>query len=494
MKTKTQFLFLCYFLNIRFLIVMFSILLFPPMVYADGSTLGSNGDGIGLSLAFDSSDTAYFAYFNASDNSLRIAHDSGSGWVVEKLESNLIAPSDTALTFKNDLPHIFYINSNSQLTHVYKAGSSWRKEVVSPTDYVAGTLSAVSFGSEICVTFYNRTEQTLKLACSSGSSWAISYVDHSNTNIGIMNSITTTPSGTLAIAYLDLTNFRLKVATELVENNWQIESINYLDHKFGLYPAIAVDQAGTIHVSSSRYKSTYTLPDLSVYYSRKLKNGKWQTVEVSRDYAGGPTAIAINANMAPLIAFRHLQYNESQGDNVNVRLLSLNSSGIWSEKLYNGDIDGVLLPYTIDKISLAIDTSGDPAIAFNFSRGSFQNSPAVTAIRYYKDSQTDGSDDEETIDSGGSTSSQNSSTSSSSTSSASSTASYTGSSSSANPQQPSSGDYQTANIPTWLAYCIQLRSASSQQRLQILADIREEEDEDLLILIYKYCRNAFVGR
>ena len=447
----------------------------PILVSTGGMTVGDNGDGAGVSYAIDSGSKPSFSYFDAN-NILKFAQYNGTSWVVEQVDASLANSSETSLVFKNEIPHIFYSNDTNKLVHAYKSTSnSWVKETVSTSDSIAGIFSAATCGSDICVSFYNSVDRDQKLARQSGGIWQISAVDASTDDIGVMSDIAVSSDGTIVVGYYDATNKRLKVASKTTTASWQIESVTYSDSKFGLYPSVAIDGAGSIHVSSSKYKSAATLSDTGIFYSRKKIGGVWETVEISRDYAGGPNAIAINASGMPQVAFRHLQYNQAYGDVSYVRSATLTDSGLWTEQIYSGDIVSNLLMYSIPKIQANKDQSGNISTVFGFSRTAYQQNEAIEAMRLYSPY---------TLASwaGSSSSSPTASSSSSTATSSSSSSTANGGSSSSVPATSSSSSAtssSSSSVPTQSSSSSSVSSSSSSSSSSSAPALDPNGDEDM---------------
>ena len=369
---------------------------FSKWALADGTSgvnLGVDGDGVGLSFVSVSDSRVAFSYLNEKTRQLKYRERDSAGRfstaVIETLgsipktqvSSELSVVSKTALAFLSGEPHVFYfVNENSQLRHAYRQGGTWKVEVVDGSSRAGGSPSAIPCGNKLCVAYYDKGNKDLRFAKGNTGSWNIATLDSAGA-VGAMNSIALAPGGKAVVAYFDSTNLKLKLARESSSGSWTTEIIPEYGVDFGIYPSVSVGSDGSIHISSSRYKSDNTSQDLGVFYAKRSPVGAWDIALVSDSYAGGPTCLMLKGSEVEL-AFRKLQVSSMHGNATALGLAKLDASGFWQFRFFSvqsntkGNID------LYDQIGCFKNSRGENAIAIHV-RGNVRSGVAASnALRY----------------------------------------------------------------------------------------------------------------
>lgn len=303
---------------------------------AEEFSLGISGDGVGLSFAYNpSSGTPSFAFFNQYDSKLyfvegvgssekRVLVDGSPASISMVSSGALTTPSQTALIFFDDAPHIFYHHPEmAMLRHAYRSGGKWQLEMVDPK---GKSPSAVNCGSDMCVAYYDEGERSLRLARGKTGSWYRLSVDAGNGDVGSMTSIAAMADGRPAIAYYDSTYMRPKVAFTQPTGAWQIEALNYPARQFGVFPSIAVAPNGTLLLTASEL--SLEAHDYGVYFAKREPNAPWSYALISKEFAGGPTQLYFSPSGAVAVVSRYLKTSADAA----VTLRRLTESGIWQRR------------------------------------------------------------------------------------------------------------------------------------------------------------------
>lgn len=366
-----------------------------------GELIGNSGDGAGLSSAVSDSGVLGLAFFNSAVPELRFGQVV-DGQLIEESVAPGVTGNATALVYLSGAPQIFYYEAGSgMLKHAYQSGSRWVSETVDAQTGPGGAVSACRCWQGLCVSYYDSLDSSLKMASGGTGGWTTRVIDDSGV-VGLYSSIAADPNGRSVIAYSDTTNAALKVAAEDLSGNWSSETVSYPEAQMGIYPSVAVGVDGTIHVSSSHveYGANH---DLTVYYARKSVGGAWLISEISDEYAGGSTAITLDADGNPVVAYRHVMHHQIYGDESLVELAALQPSGLWYITQLDPPADSALGAYSYDSIGIIPGASSSYRVAYHIWRSAVSGAAAVEGIRLHEISgSNDGGSGSSSSSSGGS--------------------------------------------------------------------------------------------
>lgn len=372
--------------------------LFNPLVAQPLETTdtGVFADGYGLSLAVAPGNQPSLTYFNRQSGQIRFSRLILGVWQTETIGSTSVSASNISehqleLHFRNNIPHVFSVDSSGTLRLFVNEGSTWQTAVVASA-VTPGSLDVIECGAEICFSFQDVSTSTLKLGRGLPGAWDISDID-SESGQGEMTSLGSFSDGRLVVAYYDSNSNKLRVAKELGQNTWTRETINHFSHNFGAWPSLVVTPDNALHISSSRLDENNRNDDIGVYYARQRPGEVWEIGLLSDDFIGGKTHVSINQQGEVSVAQRYTRYSESFGDETALELAALDSSGQWETERIWGSA-GI---YSISELNMDLDFFGNKVLASNYSRGEAFGESSQDAIRMFKaiDSDGDGLPDEE---------------------------------------------------------------------------------------------------
>ena len=380
-------------LALRLFIWFSCLVLFAPatLFAADfsGQNIGQDGEGNGLSLALKNGTTPSFSHYHSSNGDLKYSEHDGSSSATQlvdgslssvpsvEVDSQLSYASKTALVFKDGQPHIFYHHDrDNALKHAYQQGSSWQTEVVLGSLSMASSPSAVICGADICLTYYSGNGKDLGFIRGQTGSWSQQLVDSAG-DVGAMSDIALNPAGRPAVVYFDATNRRLKFAQQQTDSSWSIESISYYGAAFGLFPSLAIDSQGKVHISAAKYRLAGSAYEKGVLYLQK-SSGAWKIAEVGKTSSGGETQILVSDTGVINVVYRFLV----AGVESSVYFATLSASGLWEITQMSG-LYGSDDVYRYSDLSAYYDAAGEPRIAYRFSRAVYQGTPALSSFRLH---------------------------------------------------------------------------------------------------------------
>jgi parallel beta-helix repeat protein len=200
--------------------------------------------GLHTSVALDSGDNPHISYY--AGYALKFASWNGTAWNIQTVDSG--GSSFTSLAFdKNGYPHIsyFHVPSGGHLRYASWTGSSWSIEVVDSAGIV-GEFTSLALDAEDKphISYYDALNGDLKYAWLDSSGWNIQTVDASE-DVGKFSSLVLDSSGIAHIGYCDATNGDLKYA-ESTGSSWNIQVVatgNCTDS------SLALDSNGKPHIS-----------------------------------------------------------------------------------------------------------------------------------------------------------------------------------------------------------------------------------------------------
>ena len=370
---------------------------FPSTGYGynlSGQNLGANGDGAGASSAWNSANHLALSYIRSGTFHVVYREFDGSTWNEETayaglnqlprhtVNGSMTVDSSTALVFRNGNPHIFFFDSaTGSLRVAYRSAAVWVSDVVDAS--AGGSPSAAACGSSICLSYFAQSTRDLKFARGFPGSWSKQTVDGASGDVGGFNKIAVTSANKAVIGYYDSINRTLKVATE-GSSAWGLQTLPYLNHSYGMYPSIAVGSDGSIHLAASRFHSDVTGPELGLYYAVK-RNGAWDVSIIADDYAGGSTALVLNAANLPTIVYHYRRFHSQFGNEDSIEVREQLSSGIWKAQRVSGEYGASGAHYRFDSISVSRDSGSGIVVAAHFAQEAYSSYAAKSGVRLFSD-------------------------------------------------------------------------------------------------------------
>ncbi len=355
-----------------------------------GTTLGSSGEGKGLSFVLQPGNRAAVSFFHESTNSLRYSEAIGASISTTIVDSTLSLPSDTALSFVHGVPHIIYYDqAQNKLLHAYRTHGVWSKEIIDSSGNAGGAPAVIPCGIYLCISYYDAANKDLRFVKGRTGEWSPVTVEASSADIGSSSSITLNPSGNVVIAYYDATNKKPKLALQNSSGQWSIESLpspNSPGAQFGLWPSVAISSDGTIHVVASESKlSDTTTNDGELWYASKSPSGVWTVEDIEWPYVGGYPSIVIGQSGKPIFAYRYLRHSGLKRGAVFVR--ERHGAESWSWQELNAPGSGF---YKYLRNNLQLNQWGEPVIVSAFERDADQSGGASRGFQIFGPQDLDG--------------------------------------------------------------------------------------------------------
>ncbi len=217
--------------------------------YPDDNGLNPGDAGKYASMAIAADGTVWIAYQDTSNGPLKYAkRDTGGTWTVGNADAGGGPGSDAGYWASIALdasgnPVVAHHDANKGTLRVARwNGSAFSGEVVyEGTDYVpsdtaeeSASASAGEYAKLVIadgveyIAFYDRAWGALRLASGTAGSYAVEVVDDS-ANVGQWPDVLV-DGATVTIAYHDVTNQDLKLATGRAGGPWTIETVDTGDH------------------------------------------------------------------------------------------------------------------------------------------------------------------------------------------------------------------------------------------------------------------------
>lgn len=353
------------------------------------SEVVATGEGIGASLAMRSGTRPAFSHFRLSSNNLLYTEFANGYWITETVDTSLSSTSATALAFLFDAPHIaYYDQGNNRLRHAYRSATGWVQETIDASAAAGGAPAMRSCGDALCLSYYDTQGQNLRFVKGRTGSWSPVTVDSAG-DVGSMSNLALNPSGLPVIAYYDATNKVPKIATQQGNGTWSLLALTYYDFQYGMWPSIAIDSSGVMHVVASGVKvSDLNHSDNQLYYARKPTNGSWAINRLEWTFVGGHPSVAVDSGNKPLIAYRFQRRSGFQESAIFLRQLLTNGVD-WSWKEMKGSTAAF---HKFSRTRLLTNAWGDFVVGYQYDRDAYQANPAAQGIHYRapRDSDSDG--------------------------------------------------------------------------------------------------------
>jgi hypothetical protein len=255
------------------------------------------------SLALDSSDRPYIAYYESQAKELHCVWWTGVEWtsgVVDNTTSFVGQYASLAIDPTTNYPRISYYDGdprNRDLRYAVWNGSSWSWEVVDNGGDVekdnVGKYTSLALDPTTHfprISYYDATNQDLKYAAWNGLAWNVTVVDAAG-SVGEFSSLALDPAtGWPRIAYYDAGNGKLKYAA-WNGSSWQFASPDPVPGR-GEYCSLALDPS-TGHPRISYYDGA----NGRLWYA-SYNGSDWDTpeqVDLALKDRGMYSSIALNA-------------------------------------------------------------------------------------------------------------------------------------------------------------------------------------------------------
>jgi hypothetical protein len=357
----------------------------------------SPGVGYYASLALDSSNQAYIAYYDSVNADLKYAKGSGSSWTITVVDGETLIDGKeeevggfASIDLDNaNNPHILYFDdTHDNLLYVRWNGSQWTTpETIDSSGVVGLYISMYIDGNDVHVSYYDMTDKALKYAVREDGDWEVSTIDDpSGKNVGTHTSIDVDYLGLPHISYYSETDKDLKYAfrsggtwsTSVVDTNggmysametdggvphisyfsdsqdnlrhatkpassWQTENVD-TEGEVGYYTSLAMDDDHDVHITY------YRLDTATLRYAEE-HDGDWDSETiVTAGSVGLYTSLAVGSNGQKYVSY----YDGSKGD---LKFAQIDGT---TPTIVTVDSSGVVGQYT----SVALTSTNDPRIAY----------------------------------------------------------------------------------------------------------------------------------
>jgi hypothetical protein len=222
----------------------------------------------------------------------------------------------------SDVPHVTHWNkSGNTLRYATRSGDGWAAEDVENGVGEFATIAIDDDGAPI-IAYYNRSGGDLRIAVRNGSGWDNEVVDAGDgddADVGRYPDILVEASGTIHIAYLDVGNGDLRVASG-GPGNWSIETWAS-EGDVGAWPTLTQHQ-GDLYVS---------FEDMG---NQDLLLGRWDGTDLAiqtiddRDFVG-PDSAVVWVDDEPVVLYHDGMNNDA--------LMATRSGAVWTRTVHMGN-------------------------------------------------------------------------------------------------------------------------------------------------------------
>jgi len=328
--------------------------------------------GMMCNIALDAADRPHIVYYDRGregheSRGVKYAYFDGAGWRITKVETGDLGQYCDIAIDSLGHPHISYnrcfdwITCRGQLKYAYYDGARWHTEVVDDSGY-AGLHTSLALDSHDRPHIAHRENLpefngSLKHSYYDGSSWRTEMIE-TGADLGYHTSIAidSRDNPHISYHYYDYYNRDSRLKYAYYDGaSWRVETVDNT-RGTGKHTSLALDAAERPHISytedgtsrlkyayfdGSRWRITVVVPDdVDHFTSLALDTDGWPHISYCEAIYGGP----------PPPGPAHLKYAYYDGADWHFSYV---------EKGGEGEIVGM---YN----SLALDSYGDPHIAYEF--------------------------------------------------------------------------------------------------------------------------------
>jgi len=249
------------------------------------------------SIALDSKDHPYIAYYDYYNISLKCAHFNGQKWNLEYVGAGSFLGYPSITIDKNDNPHIAYNGyKDTYLKYAYWTGSEWHIETIDKDKDILGNVSlALDSKGLPHIAYSDYKLHYIRYAYFDGNIWQTEIID---TNKGDYPSIVIDCHDNIYILYGIYGSNINVICAKWNGNEWRKDVID-TNAYCGSDKSIAIDSYGYPHITY------YNNNDILKY--SKWDGNKWN-IEIVDDKSNVDfCSIAIDVYNNPHIAYDYLQ-------------------------------------------------------------------------------------------------------------------------------------------------------------------------------------------
>jgi hypothetical protein len=320
------------------------------------------------SLALDSEDHPHICYSFSLIGGLYYASGSEGRWTVETLAGSGLYPSLALDT--SDQPHVSYFGGGA-LKYVSFNGSSWSYQTVvdhvSVYNYKNAPLCLDSLGYPHLVYETNPPEESdvLNYVYWDGTTWQHQTVMETGCSFASQLSMALDRFDNPHISYssdIVMTQFgRVKYATTSDGTNWTIETVVFCGETG--YTSLAIDSKGDPHIAYDDNYNNYIDINYKYIGYASRRDGSWMSETVNLPSQATNISLALDSSDNP-----HIAYRESHGSTDGNLMYMLRTGDNWLIQGVDWHEWGA---YAGQGVSLALDSRDQPRIAYGTYGGVF---------------------------------------------------------------------------------------------------------------------------
>lgn len=250
----------------------------------------------------------------------------------------------------DDAEHSHISYASDALKYARFDGNAWTTETVDNLTHVTNTTLALDNADLPRIGYVNATSHTLDYAMWDGAQWTTQNIDTSGA-VGEYNSIALDSQSHPHISYFDNTNADLKYAS-WTAGAWNIETVDS-GGNVGKFTSLALDNSDNPRIS-------YCASDSHVSDCTTIKYAAWdgsawniQTVDDNNALGGNQTSLALDTSGNPYIAYCY-HLNSTVGLCDVLKLARWDGNSWTIETVGDGG----------DFVSLALDNQNQPHLAY----------------------------------------------------------------------------------------------------------------------------------